>query len=170
MSENPSLQLSRKEMMAQMGALTLAGHETTANTLSWMLWELAKHPHFQDKLRSEIRDKKEEVSLRETGVIASQVDFCIDDLESMPFLQAVVKVSRHLAGDMTHDAWANIVLPTIQEVMRFHPIVYHLMRVSKKADIIPLSEPIVAVNGDIIHEVPISKGQNVLVSICAYNR
>ena len=71
---------------------------------------------------------------------------------------------------MTHNARTNIVVPTIQEVMRFHPIVYHLMRVSKKADIIPLSEPIVAVNGDIIHEVPISKGQNVLVSICAYNR
>ena len=71
---------------------------------------------------------------------------------------------------MTHDARTNIVVPTIQEVMRFHPIVYHLMRLSKKDDIIPLSEPIVTAHGNIIHEVPISKGQNVLVSICAYNR
>ena len=88
MSENPSLQLSKKEMVAQMGALTFAGHETTANTLSWMLWELAKHPEFQDMLRIEIREKRAEIAVE-----GSHVDFSVDDLENMPFLQALIKVS-----------------------------------------------------------------------------
>lgn len=91
MSENPSLQLSKKEMVAQMGALTFAGHETTASTLTWLLWELAKHPEFQDKLRTEIQEKREEISL-----LADQAEFSVDDLEDMPFLQALLKVGRHI--------------------------------------------------------------------------
>lgn len=89
MSENPSLQLSKKEMVAQMGALTFAGHETTANTLTWMLWELAKHPEYQDMLRAEIQEKRAEISAE-----GSHLDFSVDDLESMPFLQALIKVSK----------------------------------------------------------------------------
>ena len=87
LSENPRVQLSKREMMAQIGALTLAGHETTANTLTWMLWELANHPDFQETLREEIREKRKEIALRESGA-----DFSIEDLEGMQFLQAVIKV------------------------------------------------------------------------------
>ncbi|KAI0826389.1 cytochrome P450 [Irpex lacteus] len=142
MSENPSLQLSKKEMVAQMGALTFAGHETTASTLTWLLWELAKHPEFQDKLRTEIQEKREEISL-----LADQAEFSVDDLEDMPFLQALLK-----------------------EVMRFHPIVYHLTRVAGKDDILPLSEPLTTRFGDVVDEIPTTKGQTVMISICAYNR
>ena len=42
-------------MKAQMQTLTLAGHETTASTVSWLLWELAKNPEYQNRLRAEIR-------------------------------------------------------------------------------------------------------------------
>lgn len=54
--------------------------------------------------------------------------------------------------------------------MRYHPIVYHLTRVAKKDDVIPLSEPIITVDGRPIDQIPISEGQTILVSICAYNR
>lgn len=49
-------------MLARLGGLNaddelltllLAGHETTANALSWALWLLATHPDEQDRLRSE---------------------------------------------------------------------------------------------------------------------
>jgi alkylphenol/PAH-inducible cytochrome P450 monooxygenase len=89
MSENPSLRLSKDEMVSQMAALTLAGHETTATTLTWLLWELAQHPEFQEKLRQEIRDKREEKNREHTN---ASPDFSMEDLESMPFLQAVLKV------------------------------------------------------------------------------
>lgn len=77
-----------------MAALTLAGHETTANTLTWLLWELAKHPHIQDRLREEIREKREEISLRDFrgNEDDEDADFRMDDLEGMPFLQALLKV------------------------------------------------------------------------------
>lgn len=88
MSENSSLQLSKNEMVSQMAALTIAGHETTANTLTWLLWELAKHPRFQEQLREEIRQKRKEINVR----VGEGVDFKLEDLESMPFLQAVLKV------------------------------------------------------------------------------
>jgi alkylphenol/PAH-inducible cytochrome P450 monooxygenase len=88
MSENPSLQLSKHEMVSQMAAVTLAGHETTANTLTWMLWELSKAPHFQNKLREEIKQKREKIAARD----GENADFTMEDLESMPFLQALLKV------------------------------------------------------------------------------
>ncbi|KAI0701973.1 cytochrome P450 [Cytidiella melzeri] len=143
MSENPSLQLSKEEMVSQMAALTLAGHETTANTLTWMLWELSKQPQFQDQLREEIKQKREEVAGRD----GEGADFRMEDLEGMPFLQALLK-----------------------EILRFHPIVYHLLRRAGKDDVLPLSEPITTSTGAVISEIPVAKGQAVLVSICAYNR
>ncbi|KAI0089302.1 cytochrome P450 [Irpex rosettiformis] len=143
MSENPSFQLSKNEMISQMATLTIAGHDTTANVLTWLLWELAKHPKYQNHLREEVKQKREEIAERD----GEGVDFEMEDLESMPFLQALLK-----------------------EVLRFHPIVYHLSRSAAKDDIIPLSEPIVTATGEIIEEIPIAKGQGFLISVCAYNR
>ena len=84
------MQLSKAEMVAQMATLTIAGHETTANTLTWLLWELAKQPKYQDQLRDEIKHKREEVVDRD----GEGSDFRMEDLESMPFLQALLKVSK----------------------------------------------------------------------------
>jgi hypothetical protein len=64
-----------------------AGHETTANSLSWALFELTRHPDIQDKLRTEIREK---IAEKGNNVFSGQ------DYESMPYLTAVVKVSRTL--------------------------------------------------------------------------
>ena len=86
MSENPSTRLSDEEMRSQMFAMTLAGHETTANTVTWLLWELARHAGIQDQLRQEIAEKRAEVTAN------GSYDFALDDLESMPLLQAVIKV------------------------------------------------------------------------------
>ncbi|KAI0338646.1 cytochrome P450 [Trametopsis cervina] len=143
MSENPSLQLSKYEMISEMSALTLAGHETTANTLTWLLWELSKAPQFQVKLREEVYAKRSEI----TEKLGEGADFRMEDLESMPFLQALLK-----------------------EILRFHPIVYQLVRMPAKDDVLPLSEPITTANGDVINEVPVAKGQSIIVSICTYNR
>jgi cytochrome P450 len=69
----------------------LAGHETTANTLSWTLLELCKYPEYQKKLRSEIRAS--EVKIRERG----DADFTWKDYESMPYLMSVIKVRLPLS-------------------------------------------------------------------------
>lgn len=73
-------------MMAQMCTLTLAGHETTANTITWFLWELAKNPHFQEELRKEV------LAIRHQMTARGDTELTIDDLDSMPYLQAGMKV------------------------------------------------------------------------------
>ncbi|KAI0826243.1 cytochrome P450 [Irpex lacteus] len=95
MSENPSFQLSKHEMRSQMATLTIAGHETTANTLTWLLWELSKQPKYQERLREEIKQKREEVVERD----GEGADLKMEDLESMPFLQALLKASVHPGKD-----------------------------------------------------------------------
>ena len=86
-SEDPAYALSDVEMISQMATLTLAGHETTANTLTWTLWELAKHPEWQDKMRVEIADWRAKLAERGPGL-----DFGMEELEGMPVLNAVMKV------------------------------------------------------------------------------
>jgi cytochrome P450 len=46
--------LTDKELRDEMMTLLVAGHETTATTLSWLFWRLTQHPEIQDKLRAEI--------------------------------------------------------------------------------------------------------------------
>ncbi len=75
-------------MVSEMSGLTIAGHETTANTITWLLWELAKLPSLQDQLRQEIKDKREQIAQKNSPGI----DFSMEDLEGMPFLQALLKV------------------------------------------------------------------------------
>ncbi|KAJ3539651.1 hypothetical protein NM688_g6334 [Phlebia brevispora] len=85
-SENPKTRLSEEEMVAQMSTLTLAGHETTASTLTWYLYELARHSEFQTKLRDEVMAVRNRISAR------GETDLTIDDLDSMAYLQAGMKV------------------------------------------------------------------------------
>ena len=67
--------------------IILGGHETTANTLSWILLEIARNSSMQIKLRDEIRSVEQ--------IIQSRVDreFTAADLESMVYLNAFVKVT-----------------------------------------------------------------------------
>ena len=60
-----------------MQTLTLAGHETTASTLSWLLYELAHKPKFQARVRDEIRAARAQVSAR------GDSRFNMDDLDGM---------------------------------------------------------------------------------------
>ena len=71
--------------------ILIAGHETTANTLSWMLLELARHPKMQSRLRSEIRET--EAAIRTRG----DAEFTIADFDAMPYLTAVIKVHNALS-------------------------------------------------------------------------
>lgn len=48
--------------------------------------ELARHPEVQDKLRRDIRQKEREIRAR------GGTEFTANDLESLPYLAAVLKV------------------------------------------------------------------------------
>lgn len=100
-SENEKTKLSEEELLGVMRCVAchgpctlsadlfiiirvviLAGHETTANTLSWMLLELMRQPDIQTKLRQEI------LAMRQT----TGDSYTTSDLDSMPYLNAFLKV------------------------------------------------------------------------------
>jgi len=69
------------------------------------------------------------------------------DLDTMPFTTAVIK-----------------------ESLRLSPIIPFLYRQVDRNDVIPLSSPIMTESGQVISEIPISKGQDIIISIGGYNR
>ncbi|SJK99587.1 uncharacterized protein ARMOST_02895 [Armillaria ostoyae] len=140
-SENPQKRLEQRELLAQMNTIVLAGHETTANSISFALLEMCKKPEMQDRLRKEIRAMEQAV--RERG----DSSFLPTDLESMPYLSAMIK-----------------------ETFRYHPVVYNIFRYASQDDVLPLSTPITTTSGGVLHELPIPKGTQVIASIAAYNR
>ncbi|KAF9450103.1 cytochrome P450 [Macrolepiota fuliginosa MF-IS2] len=141
LSEDKMSQLNEEEMLAQMRTLLLAGHETTSNSLTWTLLELAKRPEMQIRLRHEIEAKKRDVHAR------GDVEFTTTDYDSMPYLNAILK-----------------------ESLRYNPPTYNTFRQASRDDIIPLSKPITTTTGEVITKLPVPKGLRIVTSILAYNR
>ncbi|THH31652.1 hypothetical protein EUX98_g2557 [Antrodiella citrinella] len=139
-SEDASRRMTETEMIAQMRAILLAGHETTSTSLGWGLLELARRPEIQSRLRKEIHDIEAIVKLKGRGINAS-------DVENMPYLQAIVK-----------------------EILRLNPPAYHMQRCSKEDVAIPMSRPIITKSGKEIREVLVPKGTRIMLSIVGYNR
>ncbi|KAJ7478616.1 cytochrome P450 [Mycena galericulata] len=140
-SENEKTRLSEDELLSQMRTIILGGHETTANSFSWAVLELARQPQIQSRLRGEIHRMQRTVQAR------GSYEFTTADIESMPYLSAVVK-----------------------EVLRFHPVSFNNFRQSATDDVLPLSQPITLRSGEVISELPVPKGMKVIISIAAYNR
>ncbi|KAJ6524400.1 cytochrome P450 [Mycena vulgaris] len=133
--------LSESEVIDQISTLLLAGHDTTASSLTWWLWELAKHPESQSRIRDEIAGVRAKVGAR------GDAEFSVADLDGMTFM-----------------------LATLKEAMRLHPIVWFLIREAGQDDILPLAFPITTKSGAKVSSIPVKKGQIVHVSIATYNR
>jgi cytochrome P450 len=137
----------------------IAGHETTANSLSWALFELTRHPEIQNKLRAEIREK---IAEKDHSVFSG------NDYENMPYLTAVVKVNRTFLS--LHLTWVSFSYLTAQETLRLWPVAYILYREAAADDVLPLSKSITLTNGKVVNELPIPKGQKIIASVIEYNR
>ena len=62
--------------------ILLAGHQTTAVSICWALYSLAKHPHVQDLLREE---------LVKTFPDKSKFNPTFDEINSLEYLNCIVK-------------------------------------------------------------------------------
>ncbi|CAA7268933.1 unnamed protein product [Cyclocybe aegerita] len=79
-SHKASAEVSLQEIKDQFGTITVAGEDTTANSIVWALYQLAKNPEYQKKIREEFVEAQE--SKRKEG---------LEFYESLPFLNALVK-------------------------------------------------------------------------------
>ncbi|KAJ3344429.1 Cytochrome P450 4d2 [Kappamyces sp. JEL0680] len=76
--------LTEEEVFGETIGLFLAGHESSSNTIIWILFELAKHPDLQTRLYAEVKD----VDLADAGLSES--------IQTLSFLDHVMKEAQRL--------------------------------------------------------------------------
>ncbi len=104
-------QPSDSSLLIEIVAFVVGGHETTSSSLSWCLLELAKNACVQAKLREDVLAfPSDEPSL--------------DELNSLPYLDAVIR-----------------------EALRLHAAFPLSPRVAARDDVIPLKKSIIDKNG-----------------------
>ncbi|KAM6218087.1 cytochrome P450 4F3-like isoform 2-T2 [Rhynchocyon petersi] len=79
--------LSDEDIRAEANTFMFAGHDTTASGLSWVLYNLAKHPEYQERCRQEVQEL-----LRDRKPL--EIEW--DDLAQLPFLTMCIKESLRL--------------------------------------------------------------------------
>ncbi|KAJ7246829.1 cytochrome P450 [Mycena haematopus] len=128
-----SHRLDDTEVVGQIPAFFVAGHETTSLATSWALHALSANPAAQNKLREEL-------------LTLSTDNPTMDELNSLPYLEAVVR-----------------------EMMRVHAPVVHTQRMAMQDDILPLAKPYIDKEGNAHDSFPIPKGQRIHIPILAIN-
>ncbi|CAO2604656.1 Cytochrome P450 4F6 [Lemmus lemmus] len=98
-------ELSDEDIRAEADTFMFGGHDTTASGLSWILYNLARHPEYQERCRQEVqellRDREPE-----------EIEW--DDLAQLPFLTMCIKESLRLHPpviDLLRCCAQDIVLP-----------------------------------------------------------
>ncbi|KAK0455346.1 cytochrome P450 [Desarmillaria tabescens] len=86
LNDDAKKKMSDIEIDSQLATFILAGHDTTANAMAWLLYELSLHPKDQVKIREEIAQTKANAP----GALTS------DDYDSMTWLNACIKESLRL--------------------------------------------------------------------------
>ncbi|KAM9320123.1 ultra-long-chain fatty acid omega-hydroxylase-like [Gastrophryne carolinensis] len=84
--------LSDEDMRAEADTFMFAGHDTTASGLSWILYNLARHPEYQEKCREEIKELTQ-------GKDTNHLEW--DDLALLPFTTMCIKESLRLHPPVT---------------------------------------------------------------------
>uniref|UniRef100_A0A2K5M1M4 Cytochrome P450 family 4 subfamily F member 57 n=1 Tax=Cercocebus atys TaxID=9531 RepID=A0A2K5M1M4_CERAT len=79
--------LSDEDVRAEADTFMFAGHDTTASGLSWVLYNLARHPEYQERCRQEVKELLKDREPKE-------IEW--DDLAQLPFLTMCVKESLRL--------------------------------------------------------------------------
>lgn len=76
--------MTDKQVRDEAVTLLLAGHETTANALNWLFWQVARHPEVESKLHAEL-----------DAVLGGRLP-TMADLKSLPYTEKVITESLRL--------------------------------------------------------------------------
>ncbi|XP_074206641.1 cytochrome P450 4F3 isoform X2 [Camelus bactrianus] len=85
-------ELSDEDIRAEADTFMFEGHDTTASGLSWILYNLAKHPEYQERCRQEVQELLRDREPKE-------IEW--DDLTQLPFLTMCIKESLRLHPPVT---------------------------------------------------------------------
>nr|XP_051690391.1 cytochrome P450 4F2 isoform X2 [Oryctolagus cuniculus] len=85
-------ELSDDDIRAEADTFMFAGHDTTASGLSWVLYNLARHPEYQQRCRQEVQELLKNRD-------AEEIEW--DDLAQLPFLTMCIKESLRLHPPVT---------------------------------------------------------------------
>nr|XP_020725893.1 phylloquinone omega-hydroxylase CYP4F2-like isoform X2 [Odocoileus virginianus texanus] len=85
--------LSDKDIRAEADTFMFEGYDTTASGLSWVLYNLAKHPEYQERCRQEVQELLRDREPKE-------IEW--DDLTQLPFLTMCIKESLRLHPAITY--------------------------------------------------------------------
>uniref|UniRef100_A0A2K5X2F0 Cytochrome P450 family 4 subfamily F member 8 n=1 Tax=Macaca fascicularis TaxID=9541 RepID=A0A2K5X2F0_MACFA len=80
-------ELSDEDIRAEADTFMFGGHDTTASGLSWVLYNLARHPEYQERCRQEVQELLKDREPKE-------IEW--DDLAQLPFLTMCIKESLRL--------------------------------------------------------------------------
>jgi cytochrome P450 len=86
--------MSDRELRDELMTLLVAGHETTATSLSWALERLVRHPHALRRLQDEVREGESDVWM--TAVIRETMRLCPVISITVRELQEPVEIAGHL--------------------------------------------------------------------------
>ncbi|KDR81977.1 hypothetical protein GALMADRAFT_240373 [Galerina marginata CBS 339.88] len=126
--------LSDRDVLGQIPTFMSAGHETTSISSTWAFYALSQNKDAQTKLREEL-------------MTISTDNPTMDELNSLPYLDTVVR-----------------------ESLRLYAPVPETSRVAAKDDFLPLSKPFIDRHGKLHHELRMKKGQSVAIPIIPINR
>ena len=125
----------------------LGGQETTTSALARIMYILAREPHAQTRLRTEVRKAKKQYA-SEQGLDDDwqRVNLPYDVLVSLPFLDAVVR-----------------------ETLRVHPPTNMIHRTCTKDTVLPLQWPVRSMTGEEVTTIHVPAGTNIIMSILGAN-
>lgn len=143
--------LSDTELLGQMNVMIFAGLETTTAAVARALYMLAKHPHIQEQLRTEI-----------CGAMAAYEALDVDHSHAK---------DESGSARLSYDVLMNLPLlnAVVRETLRLYPSLPVLTRRTTEAASIPLQFPVRSASGEKIDAVHVAKSQRLVISIIAAN-
>ncbi|KAK7016080.1 cytochrome P450 [Favolaschia claudopus] len=130
-----SQRLSDEDVVAQVPTFLVAGHETTSTAATWVVFELARNPAVQNRLRTEL-------------LAVDNDNTSMDDLNALPYLDCVVRetLRAHAPVPVTFRvAMRDDVIPLAHPYTDCNGIVHDTLHL-RKGQLVQI--PILAINRD----------------------
>jgi cytochrome P450 len=147
--------------------MVFAGLDTTTSALSRCVYLLAKNPHAQARLRSEIRGAVRSIPQNGSSILEHEnplLDLTYDALMNLPFLDSVVKETLRLYPSLPHMA-RKYVSRRFQE----SDLLKYFGRATK-ATKLPLQYPVRSSSGAETSAIAMPENSVVIISILTANR